>query len=218
MSLHAEVCKFEEWASTLSPQEPSGEWEYEYERWGELRFTAKAFLASSTPEDWRDEDIADLLYAIARDNEMELLAEEIGKDETTLLALSSHALTSRESDAKWQLEVQLGNVLDNTKEAEAILLKLVRDENEYVSRRSLLCLGKMKSVHAEELAGRAWETGHEYQRIVALWVLKEVSSPRLSDYIAKAMEDGRESVVRRAIEVRGHAQSAQPVSKGVHFA
>lgn len=202
MSLRTEVEKFEVWASTYPEEERSGEWECDYSEWGELHAAALSFISSLPPEEWSAQNVRDLLYAIARDNEIEYLAEEIAKDVDMLLRLSELALSSSEIDAKWQLAVQLGSLSDRRQEAEPLLLQFVDDPDEYVSRRALLSLGLLKSARAEELAERAWRTGHEYQRIAALWVLKNVASVKLADYIQQAMEDGRQYVVKKAVDVQ----------------
>jgi HEAT repeat protein len=201
MSLRTEVEKFEVWASTY-PEERSGEWECDYSEWDELHAAALSFISSLPAEEWSPENVRDLLYAIARDNEIEYLAEEVAKDVDVLLRLSELALSSSEVDAKWQLAVQLGSLSDRRQEAEPLLLRFVDDPDEYVSRRALLSLGLLKSARAEDLAERAWRTGHEYQRIAALWVLKNVASVRLADYIQQAMEDGRQYVVENAVDVQ----------------
>ncbi|WP_227245324.1 hypothetical protein [Paraburkholderia caribensis] len=142
-----------------------------------------------------------MLYAIARDNEMEHIAQELSGRPEALLELARFALRSLEPDAKWQLAAQLGTLSTNKAEAETLLLRLVDDADEYVSRRSLLALGVLKSVHAESLAEKAWLTGHEYQRIAALRVLKDIASSKLTEYAQFAEEDGRKSVIKNAHDV-----------------
>jgi hypothetical protein len=202
MSLRTEVEKFENWASSYPVEHRSGEWECDYSEWNTFHAAALTFLASSSLAEWSELDVRDLLYAIARDNEIEYLVEEVAKNVDVLLKLSELAVSSSEVDAKWQLAVQLGTLSSHKQEAEALLLQFVEDKNEYVSRRALLSLGLLKSVKAEVLAERAWETGHEYQRIAALWVLKSVAPGKLADYLRRAKEDGRQYVVQNAIEVQ----------------
>jgi hypothetical protein len=201
MPLRNEVKKFKNWASAYPVQERSGEWEDDYPYWSGLHEAAIAFLASS-PDEWDEEDIGDLLYAIARDNEIEYLAREVAKSIDTLLKLSELAIGSPERDAKWQLAAQLGDLSSRKQEAEVLLLKLVDDQDEYVSRRALLSLGSLKSSKAEELAERAWKTGDEYQRIAALSVLKDVASSKLPAYIEEALIDGRQYLVHNANKVQ----------------
>jgi hypothetical protein len=202
MSLRTEVGKFKNWATSYPVEQRSGEWECNYSEWNEFHAEALAFLTSSSPAEWSESDVHDLLYTIARDNEIEYLVKEVAKNSEMLLKLSELAVSSSEVDAKWQLAVQLGTLSNHKHEAEALLLHLVDDQNEYVSRRALLSLGLLKSEKAEALAERAWETGHEYQRIAALWVLKNVASSKLADYLHRAKEDGRQYVVQNALEVQ----------------
>ena len=144
MSLRNEVYKFKSWASAYPVQERSGEWEDGYPHWSAFHKAAITFLASSSPDKWVDEDVSDLLYAIARDNEGEYLAQEVALNIDALLKLSELAIASPERDAKWQLAAQLGDLSRRKQEAEALLLKLVDDHDEYVSRRALLSLGLLK--------------------------------------------------------------------------
>lgn len=202
MTFRQEVEKFKAWAAKYPIEERSGEWECDYAGWDTLYKATLEFLASLSPSNWDGTDVSDLLYVIARDNETENLASEVAKDTNRLLRLSRLVLDSPETDAKWQLAAQLGTLSDQAREAETLLLEFVDDKDEYVSRRALLSLGTLKSPKAEALAERAWSTGHEYQRIAALWVLRELSSDKLPMYIQKALEDGREYVVQNARQVQ----------------
>ena len=202
MTLRNEVEKFRKWASAYPVQERTGEWEDDYHDWSAFHEAAITFLAASSPDEWVDEDVSDLLYAIARDNESEYLAEEVAVNIDTLLKLSELAIHSQEVDAKWQLAAQLGSLCERQQEAEALLLQFVEDQDEYVSRRALISLGQLKSTRAEEFAERAWGTGDEYQRIAALWVLKDVASEKLPAYIEKAEVDGRQYLIHNSREIQ----------------
>lgn len=202
MSLSQEIDKFKAWAANYPIEQRYGEWECDYEEWDTLYKAVRSFLASSPIEKWSPAEIDDILYAIARDNEIEYLINEIKENPNVLLKLSSLALSSSESDAKWQLADRLGHLSSRAQEAEALLLEFVNDENEYVSRRALLALGNLKSPKAEELAEQAWNSGHEYQRIAALSVLKAISSQKLPIYVRKAIEDGREYIVHNARRIQ----------------
>ena len=202
MSLSLEVQNFKTWADGYPVQTRSAEWECHYENWGRLHAAVLNFVEATPPANWSATDVDNLLYAIARDNELEYLVEQIAKTPDLLLQLSLLSVQSSESAAKWQLASWLAKLDAQHPRAEAILLVLVDDKNEYVSRRALLALGDLQSVKTEALAERAWNTGQEYQRIAALWALKSVSSLKLDTYIAEAMEDGRKYLVHNAIQVR----------------
>ncbi len=202
MSLNAEVLKFRSWAEARPLESRNGEWECDYHAWEALHSEATKFAASVAPDRWSNSDVDDLLYAIARDNELEHIASTIAESPDALLRLASVSVPTSEHDAKWQLAAQLGHLATHKKQAEAILLDLVDDEEEYVRRRALLALGTLQSSQAEACAERAWKTGLEYQRLAALSVLDEISSPKLDGYIQSAFEDGRDILVHRAVELQ----------------
>ncbi|MDO3521943.1 HEAT repeat domain-containing protein [Ralstonia pseudosolanacearum] len=197
-ALQEEVEKFNAWAALFLPHQRTGEWECGYDHWQSLWDAAMAVLESLPPNAWNERCRANLLYAIARDNEMEWIAGQLAGKPEALLELARLAIDSSEPDTKWQVAVQLGALSANKEKAEALLLRFVDDEDEYVSRRALLALGALKSAYAERLAEKAWLTGHEYQRIAALWVLKDVAPSKLVQYVRLADEDGRQFVVENA--------------------
>lgn len=200
-SLAVEVAKFKEWADSYPADQRIGEWECDYDQWPALWAAAIAVLNSVASSEWSEECCTNMLYAIARDNEVEYIADEFAGKPDTVFKLARLAVDSTESDAKWQLAEHLGTLSTGRDEAERLLLLFVDDKDEYVSRRSLVALGALKSIHAEALAERAWLTGHEYQRIAALWVLKDVAPSKLKQYAQMAMLDGRTVVVHNAREV-----------------
>src|SRR5215470_12934071 len=104
--LREEVDKFKAWSAEAFPAERYGEWETEYPRWEVLYKAAKLVLHQKS--DWTDEDISLLLYAIARDNEVELLASEVPHGK--LLGLARASVVSQEHHAKWQLEIRLSKL------------------------------------------------------------------------------------------------------------
>jgi len=142
-----------------------------------------------------------VLYAVARDNEVELLAASMSEFPEHLLAAARASVGSSEPYAKWQLaEVLTKNIPD---EAHVILEALSSDDDEYVRRRVLLLLGRLRSPLIEGLVDRAWETGDEYQRIAALHALHDAGSARLQDFLSRAEADGRQYLVENARNLRG---------------
>lgn len=198
--IRRETDRFRAWAASIPAESRSGEWECDYGDWDALREAVVEFLKSPTA-DWRKDDINDALYAIARDNESELLAEEVANDADVLLELAGYALETDETEAKWQLAAQLGTLSSRTQEAEALLLRFVDDADEYTSRRALLALAELKSPQAEALAERAWNTGLEHERIAALSVLKDLGSDKLAQYVEMALSDGRVLSVEKTRKV-----------------
>ncbi|MDO8067075.1 MULTISPECIES: HEAT repeat domain-containing protein [unclassified Janthinobacterium] len=201
-SLHEEVARFKAWAANYHPIEGrSGEWECNYAHWQQLNQSFTTHLDSCPPQTSGATDILDILYAIGRDNEMEELVEELANRSEWFMFLLPHALLSDDADVRWQFAKQLGNGNFEFIDAESALMKFVEDDKEYVSRMALRALGQIGSSHAEDLCERAWESGHEYQRIMALWVLKDIKSPKLARYLSYAKEDGRNYVVSNAAEI-----------------
>jgi hypothetical protein len=199
--LKKEIQKFKDWASQYPKGQRYGEWECDYDFWAYLYDTFIGFIENSDYKEWSVKDKNDLLYVIARDNEAQYLSSEISKIPHRLLLLAKAALNSNEVDAKWQLAEELGEVQELHKEAEECLLSFVKDSEEYVSRIALMALANLSSLHTEELCVKAWETGHEYQRIAVLESLKRVSSNKLSEYLVLAIEDGRKYLVNYASKI-----------------
>ena len=201
MSLADEVSKFKAWAARHAPPgRRGGEWELNCDGLDDLRRAAEAALADTPVAAWTGETIGDLLYAIARDNECELIIEAAARSPEQLLALADAALEKGEPDARWQIASRLGEATIGTAEVEARLLRFADDPDEYVSRMALLALGRLRSPHAEAVAERAWLSGREYQRIAALHVLKAVNSNLLARRLDEAIRDGREHLVMNARE------------------
>ena len=136
------------------------------------------FIKQTGPSQWDESTVLDLLYIIARDNENEDLVALLSEAQPEgLFRLAEAAVGCDEPDARWQLAEYLGKVEGDRARAEAILLVLVHDGAEYVSRRALLALANLGSSHLSSLCERAWATGHEYQRIAALHAIR-AASPR----------------------------------------
>jgi HEAT repeats len=201
--LHQEVTKFREWVSSveyLNSETLNAEDGCIYSEWWHLFEIILTFLTTSINDHWTDREVDDILYVMSWDNECEDLADEIEENSDILIKLANLALNSSEDDAKWQLADRLGNLYNEP--AESLLLKFVKDEDEYVRRRALSALGRMQSPYAEALAEKSWETGEEYQRIAALWVLKDISSSKLGAYLQKAIDDGRRIVIINADQIQ----------------
>lgn len=201
VELKSAIEAFKAWAQAYPGRDQSGEWECAYEEWPKITTAFCAYLDACPPEQWDDEVVDLLLYGLARDNEIEMLKNQLARRPAHLMALAKAGVQSTERDARWQLADALGGPDVGTAEAEPLLLQFAGDDDEYVSRRALLALGRRRSPKAEMLARRAWESGNEYQRMAALDVLSLLNSPELPAYLALAQADGREHLVHFAREV-----------------
>ncbi len=202
MSLAGEVERFKMWASTIPVYESSTEWECDYPKWPAL-YSAVFDILNTSYVHWSEKVIKDILYAVARDNECNIIIEKIGDNKALLLFLAQYARNSEEKDAKWQFAEALGELPEDCREmAEVSLLILVKDQDEYVSRRALIALGRINSSQAEVFAERAWNSGLEYQKIASLSVFNEMSSPRLTQFLDMAAQDESTYVRKKADEIR----------------
>jgi len=181
------VQQFKVWADSVFPDGRGGEWETEYPDWGLLYDAAKSVLGTDC-ERWDNETKELLLYSIARDNEVELLAGTLTEEGVNVLGL--HSLTTDERDAKWQLAEQMRR-FPLTIERERILIAYSQDIEEYVRRIALMVLADLASPYAEKIALSAWKDGGEYQRMACLHALAILNSPALGEYLEMAEFDGR---------------------------
>ena len=124
------------------------------------------------------------------------------------MVLATAALGSKDPDAKWQLADALGKWIPDAQDAEPLLERFFEDEHEYVRRRALIALGDRGSMRAEALAFRAWTTDEEYQRIAALGALRSINSAAFGQYLALALQDGREHLrnyAKKLLPTEGHS-------------
>ena len=144
-----------------------------------------------------DAEKASFLYLLARDNEVEDLADLLSEHPVTLAGVAEHVCAApgcAEPDARWQIAAYLPAI---GPDATPLLLTLFADDDEYVRRRALLSLGELGVPAAEGCAVAAWESGLEYQRIASLHVLHQIGSLELETYAKRAAGDPR-SFVRQA--------------------
>lgn len=195
------VGAFQDWASEQPNHDPPGEWEADYDDWPALNTAVIKLLQASSPAQWDQSIVHALLYALARDNEREILKDDLVDSPSHLIALAKEGVNYDDPQARWQLADALGYPVFASEQAEPLLERFAYDHDEYVSRRALLALSRRRSPMAEQLAVRAWATGHEYQRIAAIHVLNECSSPLLSMHLKLAKSSPGEYLRARASEL-----------------
>ncbi|MDQ2751920.1 MAG: hypothetical protein M3R72_02745 [Bacteroidota bacterium] len=204
--LFIEIDKFDHWAQSQyrTPQDDMvGEWECDYENWKNIYAAFEEFLNKKNSNQWNNKEKERLLYIIARDNEMEILANTLSEQDLAILA--KYSIKNGHINDKWQLAVNIYKIT-NKQLAENILEAFVNDECEYVSRRALMELAKINSIKVEYYAELFWNRNkyndmNEYQKIVVLFSLKEIYSKQLDKYIQLAKEDGRQFLVEYAIKM-----------------
>ncbi|WP_186755665.1 hypothetical protein [Echinicola salinicaeni] len=212
--LFDEIEKFKKWAedySDISQDERGGEWECDYSDWPIIWTEFEAFLNDSHYSNWADEEINHILYIIARDNECNSIIEIITEKPETFEFIAEKGLFFNSPNTKWQIAEVLYK-LDNKSKAEQLLELYLQQNIEYVSRMAIKSLGLLNSSLTEKYCEQAWNWNQddpksEYQRMMALTVLYEFGSPLISQYIKLAKEDGREYLVRQAINIENEMKT-----------
>jgi HEAT repeat protein len=197
--LRAEASSFRAWAEADAKKHPtrSGEWECDYPHWPRAYATVGEFLHRVVLGDVPREVLTDLLYLLARDNECQHVARCIAPlPVDSVIFLAEQCADSGEPDARWQLAVRLGGIPSGPEahRIEGVLLAFMRDEDEYVRRRSLTALALRGSPATERLALAAWEERHDAQqwtRMNALEALDRVKSAHLAGLLRDAAADPR---------------------------
>ncbi|MFO0611423.1 MAG: hypothetical protein U0414_02460 [Polyangiaceae bacterium] len=193
---------FREWASARD--QASGEWECEYPNWAPLYSAAQRILSLETVS---PAALADLLYALARDNEAEFILDCLGHAEPIGVAVATAGLRCDDAQARWQLAVFLGRC--QCVSASTLLRAYLDDADEYVRRRALAAAVAIDRDYAESIAWSRLTDLHEYTRLAALQALADAQSPRLSAALEQLAADPSEHV--RAAVDRVRARGPAPV-------
>jgi HEAT repeats len=205
--LISQVKCFEKWADDIYlPEDRFGEWECDYPDWSSLYEAVLNFIGECLFSEWSTEQLQAVLYALARDNDCQYIVKKISQGHPeTLIELATVSINLGEPNAKWQLAAELGNIQSYEKQAEEILLDLVRDTDEYVRRRALIALARIKSEFVEDLALEIWHQSHESQewaRMAVLWSLYQVGSSALNPLLSEAELDSRPYLASYARKMR----------------
>jgi HEAT repeat protein len=201
--LMTEVARFREWASNYPHAWQPGEWECDYEGWPDFCDAVLGFVAQRQFASWSEAEVRAVLYAIARDNELQYLAETIGERWPDLIPpLAEASLQFGERDDRWQLAVELGRLGSSS---ETLLLRMARDSHEYVRRMALQSLVSIGSPMVEQLALAAWHRSDEHQewaRMMSLHCLSKIGSPSLDSLLTDAERDERQLLREYAERIR----------------
>lgn len=188
--LFAEIKRFERWRNM---QPASVLREFNYEHWSQIYQAFEEFIQSTDPDEWSTAETQQLLFIIAKDYETQNLTYCLS--EKVIVTLAKESVLTAEGDAKWQMALQLHKVTD-TVLAHELLEQFVNDEDEYVSRRSLMEFAKLQPDKTEAYAVEFWNRNihgemDEYQKMAVLQALKTINSPLLELYIGQAKKDSR---------------------------
>ncbi|HOP21586.1 MAG TPA: hypothetical protein PK055_00865 [Gammaproteobacteria bacterium] len=198
INLANKVARFKKWAS--SRQGTYGEWECDYQHWDELWKAAEESMKDFSHENSDIETINNLLYTIARDNEIERLRKEAIKYPELLRQLARFGVDSSEPDAKWQVSVSVADA--QLPDAADLIRPYLNDNNEYVRRRSLLAIAPFSPNEAEEIAKVWMDKDYEYSRIAGLHVLDILKSECLELYLERHANDSSKYVRSNVEDIR----------------
>ncbi|RYD29755.1 MAG: HEAT repeat domain-containing protein [Verrucomicrobiaceae bacterium] len=195
--LQDEVARFRTWA--IGREGSYGEWECDYNDWSAFWKASENAIAEAERGQLDSDDALNLLYGIARENETQWLRRFLIGYPRTLRSLAIRSASYPDGDAKWQLACSIADAC--LPDAVEILQPFLRDEDEYVRRRSLLALSPLCPSQAELLAITGIDSANEYSRMAALEVLHDIGSDHFSDAALRLCADPNEYVPKRAEEL-----------------
>ena len=217
MSLESELYKemraFKRWAAKYYPEcneeHDNGEWEDGGGRSHFAEMVSAAYkVISDVPSGSASASLIDaMLFAVARDNECENLADELVGHVDWFTLLANASLSSCYINAQWQFAKRVGLVAG----CESLVFSFLGSSDEYTSRMALQTLADVYPSRAEEYAELFWNRGlyevgsygDEYQKIMALHVLDQIGSDKLGEYVDKALATSYVYLKRNAEALKG---------------
>ena len=210
--LHKKVQRFKKWAQTNHPERTedndNGEWCF-CTRFDEM-YSAAVDMIKNYPASAADEQIIDdLLYAIARDNEAEIIIGILEDYNDWFALLCRACLSSPYTNAKWQFAKGLKNYSGND-DLKQLIFDFLAVDYEYTERMALKSLAAIDPQQAEKYAVDFWNRGKyaegtyeiEYQRIMVLHVLYQIKSDSLEKYLQLAENSDYKYLKSNAEEIR----------------
>lgn len=189
VDLQQEVERFRQWA--VGREDSYGEWECDYEGWPSFWRAAESTIASSARH-LDDIDADNLLYCLARDNEIEQVARTLEAHPEVFRLLAIRAVTYPDYAARWQIAASLPSVAGpHTRD---LLLPYLDDPDEYVRRRALLACVEIDAALAEKISVANLNSEHEYTRLASLQILADLKSSHVAAAADKLKNDRSEHV------------------------
>lgn len=131
--------------SDLPVSQMNGEWENEYDDWGKIYQSFRNVLSSVDPGLANDALLDEMIYVIARDNECEILIDELIQYPRWFEVLCKRSLQTGEADAKWQFADRLPQC-ECRPEVMDMIWAFANDSHEYVRRRARARISEMKKI------------------------------------------------------------------------
>lgn len=158
-----------------------------YPQWQDIESFFKELIEAKKLDLLDEEDLNNLLYLIARNEEngrliawfsnAEQLSNIVNLENADFLKLAQIASRCTHNDytaAKYQFAAAFRKFHHLTVEIEAILLRFFDDSDEYTRRQSLISLAKFKYPQIQELLKRSWEQEEdEHHKMACLFAIDE---------------------------------------------
>ena len=212
--LYREMRFFKIWAAKKYPERDekndNGEWEIDNIHFDKMYDAAVKVISENNSNAANAKLIDALLYAVARDNEAERLADLLVEHGDWFRLLSRESLGSKYINAQWQFAKRLAECKESDKD---LIYVFIESDDEYTSRMSLGSMAGIDPVKAEEYAVRFWERGKyepgtyedEYQKIMVLHVLYKIASPKLEKYLNEALRSDYKWLRENAETIRSYS-------------
>ena len=175
----------------VTEENDNGEWEYEIDEFYDMTSASIDVIKNLSVCDVNEQTIDCLLYAIARDEECEDLIYEILEYNEWFSELCKQSLQTNYLNAKLQFARQLKRYSGDHSTKE-LIFKFLSCDVEYIERTALESLANIYPEKAEEYAVNFWERkkykSDEYQKMMAIYVLHKINSPKLEYYLRKSEE------------------------------
>jgi hypothetical protein len=104
-----EVNNFRLWAKECLKKPRAAEWECEYKNWHKLRPVFADFISTKKISDLSSSEIVDIMYIIARDNEMEEIIEDLATNKKLFEQLLFYILDSNDNDINTLVKFQFSS-------------------------------------------------------------------------------------------------------------
>jgi hypothetical protein len=208
------VAAFRAWADSpeVARADRSAEWESAFPGWPAIQDAVYAFLRATPLAAASADDVAALLFLIARDNESETIAADVTEtwSRADVIALAARARTEGEVEARWLLAKRVVDPPEreltdaDRARLEDVLVAYMADPVEIVRRAALGSLAAIGSARTEAFALAEWAAEHADQvwsRMNVLAVLQYLGSTHFERLRAEAAADPREDLAAYAREL-----------------
>ena len=207
-ALHDSVQNFKKWVKEAYPnmteQNDNGEYVYGAE-YDDMISCVINTIEDTSPEDADAVTVDDMLYAIARDNESNVIADTLEDHPKWFSLLCRKSADTGYINAKWQFADKIGEY-KYSDDLTDVLYAFLESGDEYTERMALRSLGKTCPEQAEQYAVKFFERNiyeaDQYQKMMALEVLYETGSAKLVYYLQKAESSDSPYLKNIAADIR----------------